>query len=239
MLDFKRNKKIITSLFKTQEDGSVLTTKTIKIIFPVRFVDVNLANIGEEIHCIGYFAIMDEESKAYGIMRVPSKLQLTPSGISTEKMNGDEYYVLEFMKDTVVFPTLEVVRNDQIVYNILNEFFIMGKLPWYMNYEDLGSSLEKVKEYANSNIGQLPELIEVLASINGRYKEDINTPLRYAIKSTEEAIEKMEAIGLKEVMYTVPGVVNKLLGSYAEDGLTSALIEDPSDISKVELALRK
>lgn len=235
-----RDAEKIKRLFKTVGETTVVNSD-ITILFPKRFINKNLCDLDMVTTVIAYYAIIDFKTNTYAITLVPGFQTMKPSSISLYSIGGkgDEkslYIGLGFKKDDVVVLNNTLVKNSDCLYHILSEFYINGNIPWYMNYEDISNILLECKKYTDTNIGNDPAGLEILASIVAR--DQNYKAYRETISSRNEIFTKPPYfVGLNNVMaYDNTG--SKLIGNYFGDGLTSALIDQETHSSDSSKLLR-
>lgn len=233
----KRDPNKIKRCFKVV-GNSTIATEDIRIIFPKRFIDKGLCQLDKITTLIAYYAILDSNDN-YAVAIAPVAQSLQPSSISMvniDKTNSDVYIVLNFFKDDVVIPNNDCVQDASYLFTILDEFFFKGKIPWYLNYEDVSNLLLESKKYTGSNIGSNPIGLEILATLVAKDKN--GEPYKIHIPNHEYIYKhNPKYTGLGDVK-SYPDTGAKLIGSRLKDGLTAALIEKETKTSDVSDVLR-
>lgn len=107
-----------------------------------------------------------------------------------------------------------------------------------MGYEDLAKFLDTADSHAGSKVANNYELIEILASIISRDTNNRKVYMRTAATDKNYVKKNIEYVPLASVMYSVKGTVNKLIGAYMDEGITSALVSESNETSHVETLLR-
>lgn len=232
----KRNPEKIQSLLKVTGD---ITTAldNLYVIFPERFIDRKLAFIDSEVKVLMCCAILDD-SNNYALINAPIFQTLTPSNISNVKCEDDTYKLLSFKANTVIIPNNNTILTDNFMYDVFDEFFIKGKIPWYLNYEDVSNVFLESKKYAGSNIGNNPLIFEMLTSIITRLDKDKKIYLRHIL--TKENKNKIQStyIGLNNPYYSFDNTGARLIGSRFGAGLNVALVEPETKTSATTEILR-
>lgn len=234
----KRNPAAIQSYLQETKSGSVITKRDCIIQFPKRLVDRDLAEIGSETYVFGIFAIII--GNEYAISTIPSMIRTNPSRIDEREIKGDFYYNFYYEGGDVIIENINLIRKDTLIYNLTEEFFLKGNIPWYIGYEDLGRIYDKAKEFADSNVAQNYATMEAMAACISRAPHDRSVQYRHFIKSKKDIDSNNPTyIGLYgNVFYAAPGTVNKLAGSYFQDAVVSALVQPSTKSSHVETLLR-
>lgn len=233
-----RDRAKVLATLVTRSDNSVVTKTGCKICYPARFVERFLAQTGVESMCIGLFPVIVED-KYYSLVNVNAYISLKPSRTEIRPIQGVDYYVLEFEPGSIVFETLELVQVSDVIFRLFDELFSKGKVPWYIGYEDMGSIFDTASTYAGVNVGSNPEVIQLLAAIVSRDKDNRTTYYRQTVNSRSDLVNRPPVyIPLKSVYYAATSTVTKLAGSYFSDGVTSALLTPSDRVEQIEDILR-
>jgi len=235
----ERDSQKVKAVLKELSNGSVVTTEPCKIHVPVRFTIMQLAEIGQDVFTTGIIPIIIQD-RFYSVLNINAVVHLTPLGMTKKSINDVEYYELFFDKGSTVFKTLNLVRRDTLVYYIYDELIQKGNIPWYFGYDDIGRLFDTAKEYANVNIGARGEVGELIMSLIGRDPKDLTKYYRTSVKSFID-VDKIrpEFIPLKNVIFNATNTLNKLAGSYMNDGIISALVTTTEKTDRIEQLLRQ
>lgn len=240
-MDYKklqRNPKMVLSELVTRPDGSVVTKNGCKIYFPVRYEDADLAEVGTDNICVGIFPIVVQD-KFYSVLIVDAMVSLQPSNINKVKFDETPYYEFVFVPGSVVIKTLDLVQDGKMLYRIYNEFFSKGKIPWFIGYEDLGNILDSAKSVAGADIGGGVEVIQLIASIVTRDPSNRVKYYRTIVNSKQDLVTNPPFfIPLKSVDYAATNTLDKIAGSYFQDGMISALSTKTERVENIERVLR-
>lgn len=229
----------VQSCLREVEGDRLVTATGCKIVIPVRYVERDLAFVGIETRIVGIFAYI-VEGQFYGVSLSCAMMRITPSSTVKVMYDEDEYYEFTFDPGATVCPALKLVMMDTLVYSIYDEIFSKGRVPWYMGMKELGALFEFAKEDAGANIGQQQEVVELMASLIARDPKNRAKYYRQAVE-TEEDLEKIKPdfIALRSVNWAATNTLNKLAGSYAKDGLISALVTPTERVERLEDLLRR
>lgn len=220
-------------------DSRLVTTKGCKIYIPVRFAERGLASIGLETYICGVYA-MTVEDQYYGVSLINSMLRIDPSSTVKVDVNGDEYYEFTFDPGSVVVLSLDLVQTDTLVYKIFDEIISKGRVPWYLNYLELGGLFDSAVEHAGANIGRNQEVTELLISMISRNPDDRHQYYRRSVQSLDQIKSDPPAfIALRSVTYAATNTTNRLAGSHFAEGLVSALVTPSERVERMEDLLRR
>ncbi len=238
MAKYKRDPSFVLSILKETSTGQVITRVACKVQVPVRFTEVGLGEIGINTFTYGLFPIILETGQ-YALMNVTALVQLDPYKLTAVTIDDIEYHEFHFQANQVLIKSMDVVKRDTLMYNVFDEFIFKGNIPWYVEYDDLGKLFDTAKKYGGSNVGTNLEVIEFIAAMVARSKDDRTKHIRSVCNSyNDAALDKVSYVPLNSVYYSVNNTLNKIAGSYFSEGVTSALVNQSKEQSKVEKLLR-
>jgi hypothetical protein len=234
-----RNPAAVHACLKELPDGRLVTTKGCKIYIPTRYNERGLASIGIETHVVGIYAITVED-KFYGVCSVNAMQRIEPTSTMKVVFDDEEYYEFYFEPGSTVVSSLQLVKTDTLVFKIYDEIISKGRVPWYLEYPDLGKIFDTAVYHAGARIGQNHEVTELLISMIARDAKDRTKYYRQTVQSLAEVREKPPAyIPLRSVTYAATNTTSKLAGSYFKDGLNSALVSPADRTEPIEELLRR
>jgi len=216
-------------------DGRLVTTKLLKIYIPTRFEERNLASVGVETYIVGIYAIVLDDT-FFAISLVNAMMRIEPTSTMKIEIDGSSYYEFTFDPGSTITPSVNLVKNDQLVYRIYDEIISKAKVPWYISYGDLGKLFDSARYHAGANIGSRHEITELLASLIARSSKDRH---KYYRQTIENDNQPPTYVSLRSVTYSATNTTNKLAGSYMSTGITSALVTDTERVEKIENILRR
>ena len=235
---YTRDASKILPCLKELPDGSLLTTKAIKIVIPSRFAERNLAEVGSDIFIPGIYAIMTPEG-SYAVSTVCARIRITPSKIMKQMMFGVEYYEFHFEPGQIVIPDLNVVKQDTFIYYVFDEIITKANIPWYLNYNDLSCIFDSCAEYAGTKIADNYELTELIVAFIARSDKDRTKGYRTITKGYTDLVGNPPAyVPLSNVIYSATSTSNRLAGSYMSDGIVGSLVTPTTRVDRVESFLR-
>lgn len=220
-------------------DNSVVTSKGCKIYIPKRFVEKQLAKIEAETYIVGIFAIVVDD-KYYGVSTTNAMLRIKPSTISTVKFGEDSYLEFAFEPGAVVIADTQLIKSDSLVYKIFDEIIAKGRVPWYVGYEDLANLFATAERHAGVKLSGSHAILEMFAAAIARDSKERSLYYRHTVESQDAPRVRPPAIiPLRSVSYGATNTTSKLLGSYFDDGLNSALVNPSEKTERIEELLRR
>jgi hypothetical protein len=233
-----RDAKSVLSALKELPNNSVVTTKACKIQIPKRFASRNLAVIGIDIYIPGIYVLIMEDNK-YAVSTITSQIKINPFKTLETTIEDVDYYEFYFEAGQVLFENINLVKKDTLFYYIFDEIITKANVPWFLEYEDLGKIFDYAAFYAGSNIGENPEVTELIISLTSRDAINKMNFYRHTVKNRSYLkTNPPEYVALNSVIYSASSTLNKIAGSYVSDGIVSALVDTTTEASKIEKLLR-
>ncbi len=220
------------------KDEFTLTKKDTYIVFPEKYEKKDLAELGNVCLVTGVFAIVMGDR--YGVMTIPNHIEITPVEIEQVDINGDVYYRLFIEANTDIFSNNNIVKKSDRVYNLLDLFLMQGKVPWYIEYEDLVKVFTNVGKYTGLTATDKLLPVETIISIISKYKKDLTKDYRLVINKPQDLKTKpVEYVGLMDVYYTYKSTVSKLLGNFFKKAIDSTILYPEKEVTDIENVLRE
>jgi hypothetical protein len=226
-----RNPDIIKKYLKTT-NNVVTTSEDISILFPEYYISSKLSIITETVKVIGVIAILDEHDN-YAVINIPIYLNIMPYDIEDVDIDGISYKSCKFNQGDVVMADNRAMKDGEVLFSILNLFYMNGKVPWYISYEDASDFIVTSKVYTGSNIGNNILPLEILASIISYDRK--NSEFFYRLgKHTAAPIYK----GLNNQFHAFDNTTSKLVGAYFSDGVITSLVDESKETTNIEEIIR-
>lgn len=231
-----RDAKRIQNTLK-EMGNNLVTTTGCKIYFPKHYVNGKLGSIESNIHVLGIYAIVINDSH-YAVSAICAKQILTPDTINNVTIDESPYLELIFEPNSVVILGLDTIKVSPFVFNIYDELIAKGKTPWYLDYADLGSLFDSALVHAGANLQSPRAILEMLSASRARLSTDRSKYYRNSLKTQAEYDSTTpDMIPLRSVAYGATNTTAKLLGSYLSEGISSALVNPSDHVEKVESLL--
>lgn len=222
----KRDASKVTPSLKKQGDA-VYATGPCRIYIPKRFETAAMAEIGESITFVGIYAIAVGDYYAVDI--IPALITTAPININVVKVDEVEYYEFEYDKGSEVISNTKLVQNKLLMYSIDSEIYAKGRVPGYLGYEDMAKLFDRSGEFGGMRLGANKAVMAMIAMTVARSAKDGVTFYRHVVKDKADLVTNPPTyVALRNIGITASNTTAKLLGSYFDKGLTSALI-NPSD----------
>lgn len=234
---FRRDPAKVQAACKEGNDGSVIALKKTVIYVPERYVEKQLAVIGAQTFIVGVFAQVVDD--AYAVFLGAAMVQVEPTSIATVKFGDETYLELSFDPGARVIVTQEVVQDKILTYRMYDEFISKGHAPWFLSYDDKIQVLFTSDELAGVKLMENHAMLELNAAATCRDPADINRYYRHGITDFHYVDTKAPInIPLMSVAYGTTNTVSRLMGSYWDQGVDSALVNPSSEVENIERLLR-
>lgn len=218
-------------------DGRLVAKKACKIVIPVRFAERGLAYIGIETTIVGIYAIVVDDLY-YGVSMVNAMIRIEPTSTVKITIDEEEYYEFSFDAGSTIMPSLQLVKNDMLVYKIYDEIISKAHVPWYLTYDLIGKIFDTAKTYGGADVGENREVTELIVSITARDRKDRHKYYRASIKGMDDLKKNPPAfVPMRSVIFAATNTVNKLAGSYFNEGLVSALVSPTTRVERLDRLL--
>lgn len=232
-----RDPEVAKRSFVTTKTGALMAADACSIMIPKRFVEVKLATIGSENKTIGICAWI--VGNRYFITMTNAFIPLTPTSISEVDVDGDIYVLYNFDKNTVVCPSMDLVKNSGLVYHIFTEIIAKARVPWFMNYLDRCKVFDSAVKHAGTNITEQCEITELIVATNTRLAKDRSKYFRHEVKTVADLTEKESVpTSIRTIEYSASSTLTRIAGSYQQRGIIAALNNPSERVEQIEEYLR-
>ena len=229
----KRNPDIFKTYFSASKDN-VITKENISVMFPSRYINKQVAALGNTVNVLAIYAILDDYNN-YCVVNTPIIQTLAPAVIADTNIDGIDYKILYFNKNDIFLTTNTLIVRDSVIHPVVEEFFLQGKIPWFLNYNDLASMFIESKKYTGNGVGLDPLPFELLTSIVSRNPDDKKE--YYRTCSSKHSVPYY--IGLNNPFYSFNNTGAKLIGNRFGTGLNTAIIEKERETALTTSILRR
>lgn len=230
---FKKRDPVRVQAALKRVGTKITALEPVKMYFPTRWLERDLAVIENTITVLGYVALVLEDG-TYSVSKVPGFLRTEPSRISKEDFEGESYTVFTYNKGASVISTTEIVRLDTLVHAIYTELIGRGRVPHYFDYNDFVSFFNSIDYYNGVDGNGDMAVWSYLAASTARDPDDIQ---RYYRQRKVKDNKPPVVVGLKNVSFHGRSLLSKQGGSYSDMGTTSALANPSNRVERLEQIL--
>lgn len=213
----------IDKYFETRGTEKIFIGEELKIYIPMRYEVYHMLDITETVKTLGVFDMIFDGKYRAGLLMLAT-IEIDPSEVDTITVGGVKYSVLTLRKGNRFICQTQVIKDQDIIYAVFMEFITRGKWSHIFGYEDVVKLFDHTQELCGSNLPVDHVILEVIYSHLARAKNDIATQFRHTDMSGEFMM-----IPLRSVSYATTSTAARLLGSYFNDALNSALLQQPEE----------
>lgn len=229
MLDasqLKRDPVAVKKQLSQAKDNSVIIKTQGQVLLPQPWLEKDLITMGEKTSFVGIFALVI--GNVYAVSTILTLIESDPSVVSTETINGSDFYVLNYNPGDRLIMDANCVRRDGLPYKIFDSVLDRGKVPWFLTGEDLAQIYESSAPFASVGYPVDHSVFEIIMASLSRLRSDRSKFYRNGGNFDEPPV----FIPFRSVQYGASNTTAKLIGAYWTEGLTSALVY-PSERKEV------
>jgi len=235
--DLKRNSNLIKSKLKTV-GNTIITNTDLSILVYHKFVDKEMTILDNICKVMGIMAIIDNDNN-YAIMTVPGIMSVEPNEIEDVEIDGEHYYKLVISKGDALISDTTIVKDTGNVYKVFDLLILKGKVPFFLNYEDMLAIFKNLPEFTGTKIGKDTLPFEIFIAMIARDKNDPTKDFRLTVKTHNDAIkESPKWVGLTNIYYSFGSTLSKIAGSYFKTGVLVAAVNKNKKPTKLEKILK-
>lgn len=226
--------KTLEDYFELDEinDCVRFTGDTLHVYIPRRYETLNFLFIEEQISTLGIFKFVinkDTETELEAGLNLPALITMDADESYNETIDDEKYLCAVLHNGSRLLTSLHLVKNDKLYFLLWREFMSLGKIPLFINYENIAFMFDDLKEICGKGISTDHALLEMIYAHIYRDSDDLNKPYRLTSKQ-----KPPEIINLRNVSYGPSGTFSKIAGSFAQDGYNSALLNQTDKNNELE-----
>lgn len=202
------------------------------IRIPEHYTMLGYLVIAGVVHVLGIFP-MNVDGVDCGL-QIPGVIDVDPSDIRTETINDKKYTILELHKGDRIMCTSSVIRDGKLHYAMWKEFIGGGKMPEYLDYDATACLFDDCKKITGKGIDVNHAVIEIVYAHIYRDRDDL-TKLYRLTPMTKPPVN----IKLNQPAYATNSTHARIIGSYAEQGMNTALIHQNAENVEIEDIFRQ
>lgn len=215
--------------FFLEKDGTVIFTgNELECYIPERYIKANYLHIGETISALGIFAMRINDEVDCGI-QLPAIIEIAHSDLYEKTIDDQLFKVCVLKKNDRFMISTKVMQVEEIGYFIWREFLSGGRLPSFITYEDIATLFDDLGEIAGRGMAGNHGVLEVILSHIFRDSKDLTVKYRHTNMKEPPA-----RVTLRDVSYGPSSTSSRILGSYSELGLNSALVNQSAENHEIE-----
>lgn len=199
---------------------------------PDHYIQLGYLIIAEIVHVLGIFA-MNVDGVDCGLL-LPGIIDVDPSDVRTETDGDKKYTILELHRGDRIMCTSGVVKDNKLHYAMWKEFISGGKMPEFLGYDSTAGLFDDCKKITGKGISVNHAVIEIVYAHIFRDRDDLTKLYRLT-----PMIKPPVSIKLNQPAYATNSTHARVIGSYVEQGMNSALIHQNAENVEIEDVFRQ
>lgn len=199
---------------------------------PKRYETYDALTISETVKALGIFT-MEADGVKCGL-QIPAVVEMDPSETSEENIDGVGYIVCKFTHGDKLLTTLTLIQNGGTGYILWKEFIGLGNFPSYITYQNVPFLLDDLKRISGTGINVSHTILELAYAHIFRDAKDRTKYYRLTPMTQPPVI-----ISIHDVAYGASSTHSRIFGSYANQGLNAALLNQNTKNSEMEDTFRQ
>ena len=237
LTEMVRDRENVPKALKIVGD-ELIAMKDLKIAIPYRFFNRKLASLGETITSTLIFAVI--VGNTWDLMLTPAMISLTPEDTTVEVIDNEDFMILSFSRGSVISPNVNLIRTDQVAWEIYDGFYGSGYMPWYIWYDEFSKLLALASKYAGITLGanNLPH--ELVVAQIAKDSKDRSQAYRLSLRRGYVAgtTQQPYITPLQSVLFGANNLSTQLVGAYLRDGILTAMTYPSTKSEPIEELLR-
>lgn len=223
----------VSNFFKLENNQWIFTGSKLEIFIPKMYEERGFLTIGEYATSLGIFQLRIDDTYETNFI-ILSKLVIEFISSRTVTENDYPYIVLSLEKGSIFIQNNLLIKDQNLVYPIFVTFFALGKIPPFIDYNNIHKLLDKIKPQCGVDLklnGTIYEMIyaHIFRDAKDPYTFYRNTPMT----------EKPITVALHQISHALQSASARIIGSYFTEGVTAALVDETERVpSTIENLLR-
>lgn len=186
----------------------------LEVLFPKYFLEndwVKFQNV------VNFMAIVQLTiGNEQGVLILPSLITSDPSNIREEEDN----YILTYKKGDR-FLVKKILQDQAILYKLFNNFCVLGKIPFYIKYEDLPNVFKNACRVTNTDLHARDSVFELIFANLTRNPDNLFERYRNTDMS-----KPFTTVSSSDLIHNASSVIAKISGNFLRDGLVASTINE-------------
>lgn len=226
----KRRPSLIHEVW-VDKDDRIITKKKCTILVPYNYLEYKMVQVGRKNQVLTVCMVVVGEE--YFVLNGGVWMWITPDRTRQIKTDDGEYMAFDFEAGAIVCPDTLTVKDSDLTYAMDKYFYGYGRIPCFLNYDDVGNLFTYHNEYGGLRISANNIPFEIVSSVMAHDAKD-----KFLFYREGSMDKRPLFVPFKSVMFNTTNTVSKLLGNYLDDGFTSALLSPTDKEEPIETILK-
>lgn len=217
--------------YDPKTNRTIFTGDTLHMYFPKRYEANDLLTHTDMLHVLGICRMVINGTIEGGLL-LAAIISIRPSETYTETIEEEPYLVAVLKKGDIFMDTNDVIQNDKLGYILWVEFIALGRIPPFITYENIHELFDKIAKLTGIKFPVNHVVFEMVYAHIYRDADNITKKYRHTPRKKPPVI-----VELRSIAYGPDTTIDKIVGSYSNDGLNSALVNYSDQSSATEIQL--
>jgi hypothetical protein len=223
----------VSQYFELINNQWIFKGNKLEVYIPKIYQERKLLTIGEIASSLGIFQIRINDA-VYANFLFLGKLNIEFTSYKNVTEDGFKYIVLELIKDSVFISNSQLVKNGNLLYEIFVMFLAYGKIPPFLNYDEIYQLFDYDQEHCGINLKVNHSIFEMIYAHIFRDAKDPYKFYRHTLMDKPPII-----VPLHQISHGPISTTSRIMGGYLSEGITSALVDENTHVpSTIENLLR-
>ncbi len=222
----------VSGYFTKRGKSVIFTGTTLEIFIPMRYEIHGFLEVGATMKTIGFFDMVINGSIKTGYM-LAAIIEIAHSKIETITVGGEQFYKLTLNKGDAFLMDTSYVQIGRVGYALFYEMTNSGHYQEFMSYERCATIYDYIARISGTTFNTNHAVFEMVHAQLFRDSKDIGKLFRNTPMTKEPA-----RLGLRAIAQVATSVTGKISGSYAKQGVESAIANGGDGNSDIEDLLR-
>ena len=200
----------------------------LEVYIPDRYRKDSFLIVDDKVHVLGIFTMVINETITCGL-KLPGIITIDTADITEVMKDGERFVVAELKKGDRFLTSLGIIKNNKIPYFMWVEFLTYGHMPSFVDYDTAATLFDDNQEFTGQGIGVDHVIYEVIMAHCFRDAKDKNIPYRHTAM-TQPPVQ----VTLKDISYGAQTTHSRIIGSYQEEGMISAALNQVKENHALE-----
>lgn len=219
--------------YSSKDNAFLFTGDKLEVFIPQRYQDKGFLTLGETVSTLAIFSMRVNDKEEIGLL-LPASITMSPIDISEETINGEKFFICTLNKGCVFHNSNLLIQNGNIGFFMWNEFLALGHMPKFITYKNIISLFDNLGKIAGLNLNVSHAILELVYAHMFRNPKKMTQFFRHTTMDFEPVM-----ISLHDVAYGATTTHSRIFGSYAGQGLNSALLNQETKNNELEDIFRQ
>lgn len=207
----------LTPFFELKDGAFIFKGKSLEVRIPQRYRNYWMLAVEQNVETLGVFDMVIDD-KYCATLCILAMVTLCPDETDERTILDDDYLVCTWNSPGIFIASQVLVQDFNAIYCLYVEYITLGHRLYNVGYEALFYLFDRAKEFTGKSIGTDRATYELLVSHLARDPKDLFQYYRYTSMKEPPAL-----ISLRSVNFSPTSTSARIIGSYRDDGMASAL----------------